>query len=494
MEYVFKTEPYQHQLDTWHASRDQRNWALFLEMGTGKSKILADSFGYWLSKGWVDTLILVCPKSLMATWANDVFPVHFPDSLLNDTKVIRWDPKLTKVSMAKTFGSAQYRVLIINAEGLRPVHPGKTGMIQESNALRYARVLAKCTQCAVAIDESTLIKNPQAWRTKALTKHIGPQAKFRRILSGLPNPNSPLDLYSQFHFLDPQILGQKSFFTFKARYAETVERHIAGGKTFKEVVRYRHLEELKDLMRGSATIISKEECLDLPPKVFKNVYVDLSPRQKKVYDEVKAKAFLELADGSQLTVTRVVTQLLRLQQITNNILRTDDGQVRVIDHAKDNPRLQTLWDVIDNVIPEGVKVILWAKFTDTVLELERELNARYGNGTAAAYYGDVSTADRAIIVARFQDPEDRLRFFVGQPKAGGRGLTLTEGKAVIFYADDFDLELRYQAEDRAHRIGQTSSVLYFDFIAKDTIDEKIAEARTKKISLVNQILKQEETF
>jgi SNF2 family DNA or RNA helicase len=208
--------------------------------------------------------------------------------------------------------------------------------------------------------------------------------------------------------------------------------------------------------------------------------VELTSEQKQVYETMKRAAIAEL-EGSVISASTVLTQLLRLQQICSGFVNTDDGSFKELPSNK----LQELMDVVEET--DG-KIIIWANFTHNIKAIAEALAKVYGPESVATYYGDTHADERQRIVTRFQDSKSGLRFFVGQPRTGGYGLTLTEARTVIYYSNGFDLEVRLQSEDRAHRIGQRSNVTYVDIVVPGTVDEKILVALRNKINIATQVL------
>ena len=323
-----------------------------------------------------------------------------------------------------------------------------------------------------------LSKNHSAARTKNIIK-LAELAKYRRIMTGSPVTKSPLDLFSQVQFLDPWLLDQQSYYSFRARYAVIVQRSV-GTHSFQHIVRYQRLDELQEKIQHFSTRVLKSDCLDLPEKVYTKRSVSLTPEQLKAYTEMK-KAAITFFEENVMTAASVLTQMIRLHQITCGHVKTDDGEVKPIK----NNRIKELLEVLEET--DG-KVIIWAVYRYDIQEIERTLGEKYGKETVATYYGDTKDSIRQSIVDRFMDPGDSLRFFVGNPKTGGYGLTLTSSHTVVYYSNDYSLEVRLQSEDRAHRIGQTSKVTYVDLMADHTIDEKIVKALNAKIDLASQVM------
>jgi SNF2 family DNA or RNA helicase len=225
----------------------------------------------------------------------------------------------------------------------------------------------------------------------------------------------------------------------------------------------------------------KEDCLDLPEKIYIRRDVALTKEQKSAYDQMKHIAMAQLGNGELATTQSVLTQIMRLQQICCGHLRTDEGYV----NSLPNNRLSELLDIAEEV--QG-KVIIWATWTHDLLMIADALRRRYGPDSAATYYGGTPQDERQKIVTEFQDPESSLRFFVGQPKTGGYGITLTAANTMVYYSNSYDLEIRLQSEDRAHRIGQKNAVTYIDLVSPKTIDEKILQALRDKIDIAGKVL------
>jgi SNF2 family DNA or RNA helicase len=209
--------------------------------------------------------------------------------------------------------------------------------------------------------------------------------------------------------------------------------------------------------------------------------VHLSKEQVVVYKQMQDLALAQLAKGELATTASVLTQIMRLQQICCGHLQPDEGNIQPI---KSN-RLSELLDVVEEV--RG-KAIIWATWTHDIHAIEEALAKKYGPRSVATYFGKTPQEDRQNIIERFQDPDSELRFFVGQPKTGGYGITLTEANTVIYFSNSYDLEIRLQSEDRAHRIGQNNTVTYVDLVSPGTIDEKILSALRDKINIAGDVL------
>ncbi len=470
--YKFKTKPYEHQLKALEKSWASDTYALFMEMGTGKSKVLVDNIAILYDRGAIKGALIVAPKGVYKNWDAIEFPTHLPDHI-ECTKVL-WEPTATKKKQAELDtlfdDKGDLKILIMNVEAF-----------STSKGLDFARSFLNIFvgRALIGVDESTTIKNPTAKRTKNILK-IGDLAKYRRILTGSPVTKSPLDLFSQCEFLDPYHLGHASYYSFRARYANMVKRNF-GGRQVQLVVSYRRLDELADILDKFSYRVLKEDCLDLPEKVFTKRLVELTPEQDKAYKQMKQMALAMLDNGEVMTTVNVMTQLMRLHQITCGHFKADDGTTT----ALKNNRMDALLQLLEET--DG-KVIIWANYREDIKNIVAALKKAYGDASTVEYHGGVDSTLRQEHIAQFQQKNGPTRYFVGNAQTGGYGITLTAANTVIYYSNSYDLEKRLQSEDRAHRIGQTGSVTYVDLIAENTVDDKIVKSLRNKINIANEIM------
>jgi len=469
MDYKFKTEPYEHQLTALGASHKKENFALFMEMGTGKSKVLIDNIAMLYDRGKINAALIVAPKGVYHNWERQELPIHMPEHVLY--QIITWSPVETKKQQG------ELKKLFIHNEDL-VIFLMNIEAFSTKKGMKIAERFLLSHSALMAIDESTTIKSPTASRTKNVLK-LRVLAKYRRILTGAPVTKSPLDLYTQCFFLDPDFLDFSSYYAFKNRYAIMVDRNV-GTHSFRHVMGYRRLDELNEKLNNFSYRVLKEDCLDLPEKVYMKRIITLTDEQKKMYSEMKKFALAEL-EGKKTTATSALAQLVRLHQIICGHLTTDDGEVRTLK----NNRIKELLDILEET--DG-KVIIWAVYRHDIKEITNVLSGRYGKNSVESFFGDTLDRDRQDIIDRFQDRESDLRFFVGNPKTGGYGLTLTASHTVIYYSNSYDLEIRLQSEDRAHRISQDKKVTYIDLITEGTVDELIVKNLRSKINLATKIL------
>ena len=471
MNYKFKTQPYEHQLKALTMSWDKEYFAYFMEMGTGKSKVLIDNIAMLYDKGKINGALIVAPKGVVGTWYLNQIPDHLPDHI--EHKNVLWKPNITRkqnLRLKSLFETGtDLHILIMNVEAF-----------STTKGCEFAKKFLDSHRTLMAVDESTTIKNPDAKRTKNIC-NLSILSKYRRILTGSPVTKSPLDLYKQCDFLKEELLGHGSYYTFRTRYAIMKTANF-GGKSVQIVVGYRNLDELSEKLRPFSYRVLKDDCLDLPDKIYMKRTVQLSSEQKKVYEQMKQMALAEM-NGKMMSTATVLTQLMRLHQITCGHFTADDGSIQKI---KSN-RLDELMDVLEEI--EG-KVVIWAHYQNDVETIVEHLKKKYGDNSIVDYYGRTRPENRQSNIDKFQKDEG-CRFFIGTPATGGYGITLTQASNVIYYSNGYDLEKRMQSEDRAHRIGQKKSVTYIDMIAEETVDTKIVKSLRKKINIASQVMGEE---
>ena len=469
--YKFKTKPYDHQKLALEKSWAEKTYALFMEMGTGKSKVLVDNIAILYDTAAIRGALIVAPKGVYKNWYDIEIPVHLPDHVKH-SKVL-WEPTSSKkkqLELDTLFdGKPELKILIMNVEAFST--PKGLQFAKKYLSLFNGRAL-------FGIDESTTIKNPTAKRTKSILQ-LGNLATYRRILTGSPVTKSPLDLYTQCMFLDKKHLGLDSYYSYRARYAHMVKRNF-GGRQVQIIDSYRRLDELAGKLDHFSYRVLKEDCLDLPPKVFTTRIVELSTEQKEQYVMMKQAAIAE-HKGKLMSSATALTTLLRLHQITCGTFKADDGTVTPIK----NNRITALMDCLAEI--EG-KAIIWATYREDLKNIVTALKKAYGEASTVEYHGGVDATLRQDNIAQFQDVKGPARFFVGNAQTGGYGITLTAANTVIYYSNNYDLEKRLQSEDRAHRIGQTGSVTYVDLVAEKTIDERIIKSLKDKVNIANEIM------
>lgn len=527
-DYVYGTQPYDHQDEGFFLSRNKDAFALLMEQGTGKTKVSIDTAAWLYNRGQISGMFILAPNGVHRNWIENEVPKHMPDYVLHDACYWTANPKVAeKAAMGKlaSVGHPALKILAMNVEALNTI-----------KGYEMAKNFLMAFRCLMIVDESTVMKNFKAVRTEKILE-LGKHAPYRRILTGTPVTQSPMDIYTQFAFLDEYIFKDTlSPFAFKARYAHLLEdvdslvglpshmvkqiynlrkiRQTPKGRNVQLEMRdaqgrpmYKNLDELQKIIAPYSFRVLKEDCLDLPPKIYQKRYVDLSPNQEKLYNDLKKDMMAEF-NGQTMTTQLALTKMLRLQQIVGGFFCPDaevqmdeDGELISPDRKrapivtaidKKNPRIESFLEYIQD---SPGKVLGWARFRAEIEALVARINDEFGEGYAAPLYGGsgghVAEYRQAAIKGYEEDVLPAV--LIGNPQAKGvsRGQTMVRGQTVGYYSNSFSLEDRLQSEDRAHRIGQTGGkqnhVLYTDFEAPDTLDTKVIDALRNKKDVADMV-------
>ena len=555
MEYPFKTEPFNHQREEWLRSREEEARAIFWEQGTGKSKLTIDTACWLWLRGLIDGVLVVAPNGVHRNWVEKEIPDHVPDEVIKHVRAFHYqspkaDTKWHKQAVKAVIEHKGFAWLTISYEAFMTAS-GKRALIDFFDKRRLLYVL----------DEAHYIKTPTAERTKSILRSAK-YAPFRRVLTGTPIAQGPFDAYSQIKFLIDDYWNKNhlgTFTEFKQHFgiwkkgwnptAFNPRTKKNDGNEYDVLVGYRRLDQLNALLQPVSSRVTKDDVLDLPPKLYSKRFFPMTPEQGKLYRQLRDEYIVWLETGgierdaeavatepsqdacptclgkrevefdgfiypcpdcgdapdlgaegtTPVIAALAITRLLRLQQITCGYLPTDDEAEPVYTIPGPNRRLDLLCEMIEE---SQHKVIVWARFQMDITLIMDALRER--GISAVRYDGLVNDDERADAKARFQGerplyhngqvvgreavpPEEQARVFVGNPAAGATGLTLTAAKTVIYYSNSFKLIDRLQSEDRAHRIGQTNNVLYIDLVAEDSVDEKVVEALRNKFNVASQI-------
>lgn len=456
-------------------------FALGAEQGTGKTWMLLADAEARFKRGEIDGALVLAPNGVHTNWVLREIPTHVEVPVAAAFWLSgggkRHQRKIDR--MMRTEPGEALAVLAMNIEAIGT----QAGYDAAKDFLRNFRSV-------MIIDESQRIKNPTAARTKRVMT-LAPLAASRRIASGTLIPNTPIDLFSQYEFLASGLLGTKSYRAFVAEYAEllpethalvrqiaarsrgarpqVIKRDAQGTPVFKNLVK------LQRLMEPHTYRVLKKDCLDLPEKIYQTRYFELSPAQRGRYNAVEEELIFQREDGTidQFTALTVIT---KLRQLTSGFMLIDGRPTGLVESEE---RLSALRQALEDV--EG-QVIIWAAFREEITQIAAMLEPE----GVVQFHGDIAPKDRQEAVDRFQRGE--VRFFIANPAAAGTGLTLTAAETAIYYSNSYSLEQRLQSEDRCHRIGTKSSVVYIDLVARGTIDERIATALQNKQTLAADIL------
>ena len=462
--YTYKTTPYEHQRNALIKGAKELNFAYFLEMGTGKTKVAIDNVAYLYQEKLINTAIVIAPNSVYKNWIKEI-ETHSP---ISDYTMFIW-----KDDVKINYQIDKLNYVLMNIEALSH----KSGV-----EFLLKLVINTGQKAMMIIDESTTIKNDKAKRSKNICK-LSPHVKYKRILTGSPVTKSPLDLYQQCAFLSKDLLGYPSFVAFRARYAVMKQINMGPNRVILIPQYYTNLDELEAKIKKFSFRVRKVDCLDLPEKIYQQRYVNLTKEQIKVYEELRKYA-RSIIEDKEVSFANKLTEILKLHQVCNGYLKTDDGEIVPFDN---DPKLEELLSIIEE--SDG-KFIIWANYIHNIKTIVKTLRKEYGDESVVSIYGEITTENRKKAVEEFQG-NDKVRFFVGNPSTGGYGLTLTAASYVVYYSNNYNLEIREQSEDRAHRIGQTKSVTYIDLIIDKTIDSHIISALKRKIKISAETMGEE---
>jgi SNF2 family DNA or RNA helicase len=470
MTYEYKTKPFNHQAIEFEQHGRDAARGLFWEQGTGKTKSVIDEVADLYEAGLVDGLVVIAPNGVHRNWVSDEIPAHMPDRVLKKTLSHIWYSTDTKAHR-ESFDAT------LNHKGLAVLVMSYNAVWTERGRKAWKSFLIK-RRCMYVLDESQRVKNPGAkWSKRILGSHAA--APYKRVLSGTPCANSPFDIYNQIRFLDPNVwvpYGIHNFAAFKQYFGMWETWSTRDGQSYPKCIAYRNLEILHQKMEEYGSRVTKDQVLDLPPKLYSKRYFDLTSEQRRLYRQLQDQCYAELTAGL-LTAPLAIVRLVRFQQITCGYLPKSDDDQTLEEIPGGNPRLALLGELCDDL---EQKAIIWCRFRRDVALISKLL----GHGCVVAD-GSVAGEQRSLNLDAFQKGD--IQFLVGNPAAIGMGVTLHAAKTCIYYSNSFSLEQRLQSEDRAHRIGTTSPVEYIDLVAPGTVDVKIVEALRMKVDVSSQI-------
>lgn len=461
--------PLDHQLAAFQRFHVQDYGAFFCEMGTGKTKMILDI----IQNGHESNVLVVAPNGLHLNW----FHIEIPKHIHSDIKysMYCWEGRPTSEKAHKKlfrflephnrFGH-DINFMLINVEALRT----KAGY-------DAAEAFLKSSEYAhMVIDESTCIKNPKAQQTKACLK-LSALATRRWILNGTPVTQGPLDVFSQCKFLHPEALPYRTYTAFKNNFAEETLMTMQN-RSFRKITGYKNLSMLTAQLSPFSLRLQKEDCLDLPPKIFTERIVEMTPAQKQAYKDMRDLCLMQLDTGQLVTASIALTKLVKLHQILTGFVTDEHGDC----HDLDNNRIPALLSIAEIQKP----LVIFCAYRHNVHQVTSALAQEHGEDKVVSYYGESSQSDRTAAIERFQNGE--ADFFVGT-SAAAKGITLHRASTLIYYSNSYSLETRLQSQDRIHRIGQTSKCTYIDLVTPGTVDQMILKALLAKKDLADTVLK-----
>lgn len=447
-----KTKPFAHQQECFDLMKDRGFYALFAEMGLGKTKIVLDILSYNREENPALRALVVCPNTLVENWADEI--VKHSDL----TYALITGPKEKRVRELARGGVCVY---VINYEGVR------CRDLQRPD--KFFKALKSMKFDYLVLDESTAVKNHKSQQSKSCYE-ISLTAKRKIIMTGSPIMNSPLDIFAQYKILDTSIFGH-NFYRFRARYA------ILGGYMNKLAIGWKNTHDLKLRIFTCAVRKTKAECLDLPDKLYQVVKLDMTKQQAEIYKKLKEEFIYEFKDVV-VTAPIMLTRLMRFSQITAGFTKDVEG----IEHVfEKNNKIDWIINFINELDPER-KVIIFVRFKREIKMLEEALYLH--NIQSVSVHGGVK--DRIGLVEKFNTDKE-TRVFIGQIQTTSQGINLTSASYCIFMSNSYSYGDRIQAESRPHRIGQTSNVTYIDLLMRNSIDVNVFRSLIKKESLASMI-------
>lgn len=537
---MIKFEDREHQKEAFSFvmdlfKQDIKYFALFMEQGTGKSRVIVNIAKYLYKQGAIDTILLVATNASKEQWGEEQLPIHYEE--VNELSIFIWDGCKTKKSKNKFFKVAdsenKLKVFIFNIEAYT------------SNSVdTYVKyIISKGNGGFVVVDESTKIKNGRrkpgrgkrggALRTNRILDYFSNKNCYKAILTGTPTPKSPFDLWSQFEFLKTNYFNMDYFF-FTHRYGIQMKRSN-GGKNFNTLIdektfnqikyklkkadiitpmlieelsarfstntenvlkinkmdkyyQYKNLKELKSKIDKVTFFKKKVDCLDIPPKTYEILKVEMSKEQKRIYTNLKDQLYSTYG-GQELSVTNKISLYVRLQAVTGGLFPYTELEIKkdLLDeeyfekiskfkYIEPNPKIKTLLDDLEEV-PDYTYGIIWARFRAEIELIENKLLEN--NYTCQKFYGGSENS----VIDEFK--KGNFQWLVATPTKGSEALNLQIATIQYFYSNSFKADDRLQAEDRSHRDGQENKVLYKDLICKNTVDERIFAVLKRKENLID---------
>lgn len=463
LNYVYKTEPRDHQREILNKTYDYKSHALFLEMGCGKTKVMLDNISALYEEGKINGALIIAPNGVDLNWVIDEIPAHLPDRILAKSRIMRFSTK-------KKGTKAHKAEVVWNRE-----HPGLAWLIMSYDAImtddgkEAAYKFMEERETFYVLDESVSIKTPGAKRTMRIVRTAW-RAKYRRILDGYPTPKGAFDMYSQLGFLDTDFwkkYGWDNFAMFKSYFGVYETAFGKGSTEFEKLIGYNHLEELNQIVSTVSTRLLKKDVLDLPPKIYHTRYFELTPKQREMYDAMEEEYRIWVNSDTLVTANMAMVRELKLQQISCGYLPIGEGEpIHRIEGR--NPRLDLLEEFVDT---NEEKTIIWARYRLDI-ELITDMLRKKGNRFKfVTYTGSTDDEERIRAKAEFQKGD--ALYFVATPAAAGIGLTLHSAKNAIYYSNSYNLRHRKQSEDRAHRDGLKHPINIIDLLGLNTRDKKI---------------------
>lgn len=462
----YKYKPMEHQFKALDLSLDKKAFAFFMEQRTGKTKVVLDTTDILYEQGEIDALLVWAPNGVHINWATEEIPKH----LQTDAHVVVWrsDANAAERKLLASINEPrkQLTVLLMNMEAMA-----------SKRGVDFARAFLQAHNALAVFDEGHNIKTPGAVRTKN-TIAVARLAKYRRLLTGTPVTQGLEDLYSQFQFLDEQILGYTSFYAYKNRFCVQREANFGNSaRPVRIIVGYQNVEELQRRVDGYSYDVRRKDCFDLPERMYVKNTVDMTKQQALHYTQLRDE-LVTLISNREITTPLAITKTLRLRQVLSGFMTFDDGTWEPLQGA--NPKLDAL---IAELETRTQPTIIWSVFRPELITLSKALGV-------PAYFGDTEPRERTRMVQAFQAGD--MKYFVANPASAGAGLELTAAPYTDRLSNSYSLAHRLQSDDRNQGVNQKhSTCIYTDYVVRNTIEEKILQALRDKRDVASTITKEE---
>ncbi|MFA5922344.1 MAG: DEAD/DEAH box helicase [Methylococcaceae bacterium] len=457
--FAARTPLLNHQAEAVTKLLPSRVGALFMQMGTGKTRTAIELIR--LRRAKISNVIWFCPVALKETIKFEI-KKHTD---CTDADIHAFTDKTNQ----RTIPNVLWYIVGIES-------------VSSSNRVALTVNLLIDENSLVIVDESSYIKGHNSMRTQRITR-FAERARYRLILTGTPISQGIVDLYAQMRFLSKKILGYSSFYSFARNHLEYSERFPG------MIVRSHNTEWIAAKIKPYVYQVTKDECLDLPDKLYESRYCSMSSAQREAYRRAKEEILLDIDydDFESYTIFRLFSALQQIACGFWNRHWKDSANIKKAEFIElEHSRLDMLMDTVLS-IQAADKIIIWAKYRYDIEQIHAALASQFGADSCALFYGDLNEKQRVIEVEKFRNS---ARFFISTPSCGGHGLTLNEAHHVIFYNNGFKYSERIQAEDRCHRIGQEHKVVYIDIWSDAGIDERISNALISKGNAVEQFKKE----
>lgn len=528
--YIFdKFEPWDHQREALKQTWNKSHVALLMGYGTGKTFVIIHTAGLLFEYAKdIEGLFIIAPNEVHDQWVDEQIPMHLPDRIpyiaraWKTTDTIKYKKTLEDLWAPKNDG--KMKIMSMNVESLQ----------SSPRAQALAKNFLESFRCLLVVDESTRIKTPGTKRTTFITNQLAPLAPYRRTLTGNEITRSPFDVYAPYRFLHKNFWDPiPNFHVFSHRFGEwkknfrfmktmkvkgiqchkcqdtlysvNIKRAMGevfpvcgscssvlitenmpkkvqkllnnnGKFEFPTLLKYKNMDELRQKTKAFSFLVRKEDCMDLPEKIYAPIYTKMNSEQRRIYQELKDNLYVEYKD-QELTVLNKVALTVRFQQIVGGFFPETGEPI-----GNTNPKMERmLYDLEDIDTPDPI--IIWASFTIEIENIAKELKKAYPEKNVVTFYGETKKADRKGLIADFK--AGKVDFFVANPSVAGTGLNLQRAYIQYYYSNSFNAEDRWQSEDRTHRGGQTHDCLYKDIFIPGTVDDTVKKSNEMKVNLAS---------